>query len=124
MDGKNEEIMDAVRDWVFSDAVAERMQAFASKHCDGFEYIADRDAFDDAENKVAYTELYKTYQTEFEAEIEKFVTSKGWTFDEFLAACAAGGSTGLPSLLVATTEYPVFKIIMLEEKKKKVEGTA
>lgn len=119
---KTQQILNAVSEWIFSEDVAVRMEQFAKAHCHVFEYVPNRMDFESVENKLAYTDMYKEFQTLFESEIEKFLKSNGWTFDEFLAACQDDEATGIPSFLLATSEYEVFKVMMLDEKKKLVEN--
>jgi hypothetical protein len=122
------DMMEAVQEWMFNDDFAQRMEQFALTNCDVFEYIADRSEFDDAENKLEYTNLYKTFQETFETEFEQFLTSKGWTLEQFVAACRAEGSKGddgnqMHGFILAMTEFNVFKSMMLDTKKGKVESS-
>ncbi len=130
------ELMHAMMEWMFMDGgVAARMEQFAQFHCDHFDYIADRDDFERAENKLVYTEIYTLFQQQFEAEIEQWLTSQGWTMENFLWACQeedARQREGVSfdnlswectwQFIVAISEYSTFKSMMLDEKKKKLEA--
>jgi hypothetical protein len=119
----SEEILRETMDWFFSnDALANKMEHWAKSNCDAFDYCADQDDFEKVENKLIYTDLYKQFVDLFEGEVATFLQSKGWSTTQLAAACGEDESGATLGLILAITDYPVFKSMMLDEKRKKVQG--
>lgn len=114
-----------------NDEVAQRMEAFANENAVYFDYVPDPSQFEAAENKLVYTQIYNAYQAQFEAEINCFLSQMGWTVETLIDACQEQhakeqqGRSSLFSvydLLVSLSDYSVFKIMLLEQRKKQVEA--
>jgi hypothetical protein len=127
-----DQLMSEMMFWIFADdSLAAQMENFATTYCPYFDYIPDRFDFEAAENKLIYTNLYNQFQGLFEEQVGTWLASKGWTLDEFLAACQseienqkATGEAGneqiaeLYEMIVSLTDYSIFKIMMLDQRKK------
>ena len=127
-----DELMRQMMFWIFADdSLAAQMENFATTYCPYFDYIPDRFDFENAENKLIYTNLYHQFQGMFEQQVDQWLASNGWTTPEFLEAChaeienqKATGETGseqvaeLYEMIVSLTDYSIFKIMMLDQRKK------
>lgn len=119
----SEEILRETMDWFFSnDALANKMEHWAKSNCDAFDYCAEQDDFEKVENKLVYTDLYKQFVDLFESEVAAFLQTKGWSIPQLAAACGEDESGATLGLILAITDYPVFKSMMLDEKRKKVQA--
>jgi len=132
-----DDVMQETMAWIFGDDnLMEEMEQFATTYCPYFDYIADRFEYEQAENKLVYTQLYQQFSGMFEAKIAAFLATKGWTVDEFLTAMegeavAQKTHSGevqsekvaeLCDMITALTDYSMFKIMMLDQRKKLVES--
>ena len=121
--------MESLFNWMLgSDDVAQRMELFANTNCHLFDYVEDRAAFEDAENKLVYTDTYNLFQQQFEAELNHFLSTMGWSVDTLIAACQAEEAKSKEDsmfnayeMLISLSDYNVFKVMMLEQRKKQVE---
>eukprot|EP00331_Platyophrya_macrostoma_P014359 CAMPEP_0176410522 /NCGR_PEP_ID=MMETSP0127-20121128/3101_1 /TAXON_ID=938130 /ORGANISM="Platyophrya macrostoma, Strain WH" /LENGTH=117 /DNA_ID=CAMNT_0017790023 /DNA_START=73 /DNA_END=422 /DNA_ORIENTATION=- len=115
-------------EWVFSEnGIAARMEEFAHNYCAYFDFIADRTDFETAENKLIYTQIHQKFQEVFEGELSTFLSSQGWTSEQFLEQCASqmnkkqngdddadSSSWGsIYEIVISLTDYEVFKVMML-----------
>ena len=120
--------------WLFDDdGIGAQMEAYALANCDHFEYVPNPSDFDAAENKLFYTDFYTHFQEQFEGQIEAFLANHGWSVEAFLSRCqeeAAKGDSGseewgaVREVIVTLFDFNVFKSMMLDAKRKKVEGAA
>ena len=120
-----DEVLGDMLSWIFGDDnLAQQMETFADTYCPYFDYVADRFAYDSSENKLVYTELYTQFQSLFESKVSGWLTSRGWTIDKLSNAfVATSGSddkvNDLIEMIVALTDYNAFKIMMLDQRKKR-----
>ncbi|ETV76829.1 hypothetical protein H257_09275 [Aphanomyces astaci] len=95
-------------------------ERFADNHCDIFDDKAD-------EMHLEYTDIYTQFTALFESKIEAFIESQGSTVDEFYALVKKAhdhnphGTIAIYSrMLVATTDFDVFVVMMKQAKQAKV----
>ncbi|ETW02092.1 hypothetical protein H310_05697 [Aphanomyces invadans] len=94
-------------------------ERFADKHCDIFDVKSD-------EMQLEYTDIYKKFTDLFESKIEAFIESQGSTVDDFYTLVKKAhdkdphGTIAIYSrMLVATTDFDVFVIMMKQAKEAK-----
>lgn len=122
-----DELHAAMMEWLFSDTgIAARMEEFANSYCAYFDYVEDRGDFAAADNKLVYTQIFKTFQELFEGELTTFLSSHGWSTENFLTVCqeATEGKEDNRSwasayeILMSLSDYDVFKMMMMDTRRK------
>lgn len=120
----------AMVEWVFSESgIAARMEEFAHNYCAYFEFIAERSDFESAENKLVYTQIHHKFQELFEGELAAFLSSQGWTCEQFLEQCSKEMQKGseessestwgsIYEIVISLTDYEIFKVMMLDTRRK------
>lgn len=109
------------------------MEEFAHNYCAYFDYIEDRTDFESAENKLIYTQIHQKFQESFEGELSTFLASLGWTADRFVEEYERELKLGeegdsrwgsIYEIIVSLTDYAIFKVMMLDTRRKFPELTA
>ncbi|RHY05650.1 hypothetical protein DYB25_008963 [Aphanomyces astaci] len=109
-------------------------ERFADSHCDIFDDKADEMHLEYDNVHITqhwlYTDIYTQFTALFESKIEAFIESQGSTVDEFYALVKKvvsahdhnpHGTIAIYSrMLVATTDFDVFVVMMKQAKQAKV----
>ncbi|CAK4649327.1 hypothetical protein LEN26_015551 [Aphanomyces euteiches] len=95
---------------------------FADNHCDIFDVESE-------EMQLEYTDLYQQFTKLFEDKIEEFIEAQGSSVKEFYKLVKKahdkdphGTIATYSRMLVATTDFDVFVLMMKQAKQAKVEA--
>mmetsp|Transcript_16446 Transcript_16446/g.38678 ORF Transcript_16446/g.38678 Transcript_16446/m.38678 type:complete len:113 (+) Transcript_16446:35-373(+) len=105
-------VIEALEEWFMEDPSLEMsFQEFAAKHAHEFD--------DSEEHKLKHMDLYKDFCAMFESKLEDFITSKGFSIEQFMEAAKAAEAQGghdAVNYILATADFDVFLQIMREAK--------
>jgi hypothetical protein len=133
------QLLEALNEFMFANpAVMQSFEQFALDHCDVFDYIPDRSEYESSENKLSYTAVYKEFEEFLETQMASFLQSQNCSYDDFIEACRAvdaeqdmsaspQGKSAFDMgpehhFLLSIADFNVFKAMMLDMKKMKVES--
>eukprot|EP00397_Hematodinium_sp_SG-2012_P048206 GEMP01055137.1.p1 GENE.GEMP01055137.1~~GEMP01055137.1.p1 ORF type:complete len:126 (+),score=37.26 GEMP01055137.1:94-471(+) len=111
------QMMADVREWFIctgTDTLIEVATKFAEEHADVFDIECET-------HKLEYTQLHLEFQALFEAQIDEFLSTKGYDKNEFERllpeACRADEEIdSVAQMMLAVLEYPFFVQLMVEQK--------
>ena len=120
----DEPLMDRVRKFCMSQGFEREFEDFAAKHCELFIPAIDRPK--DGEHDLEFHNIYREYLSTFEGRIESFVKCAGGTAEEFSRDARECLENSPPDdlnrffveALLATTEYEIFLMLMVDEARK------
>jgi hypothetical protein len=82
LEPRSEEILERAAEFLWSDAMAESLEAFTENHRDMFV-----GATPDGEQRLEWTQAHIDFQQLFEHHLEQFVAQQDFAQEEFVAAC-------------------------------------
>ena len=121
------DLIELARDHFFSEDFQAELDAFIATHCRPFAAVTDeqlalgRDIA--VEHDMALWSTYLEFQALFEAKIESFLSARDTTVQDFFEVCKVrsadaadcGGASQFIDLLLATSDYGSFLLLMREE---------
>merc|ERR1712072_1098762 len=114
-----------VQDWFFGDSEFHlEMERWAIDNCDEID-----PELGDEENKLVYTDLYNTFQEEFEKRMSAFIESQGSSTEDFakrVEAVKEANPTGeemqFLDMMLMIVDFGTWKGMMKEAKLGKMAG--
>lgn len=115
MQASSRELLESAAEFLWSDELQDRFDAFAAAHSPLF-----LDASPDGEQRLEWQDVYQSFRALFEAELEGFLGRNLVTMEDFVAACqdALNNSDwvhgkGLVEVVLAASEYQFFLNMMI-----------
>eukprot|EP01038_Epipyxis_sp_PR26KG_P006299 gene6299-8675_t len=127
MDSKESDrrdLMELVQEFCLSNRFEQQFEKFALDHADEFiSCLEEKDEGKESEHPLIYHEIYAQYLKKFEALIEDFIESTGYSVTEFYKECRRVIDTEEPmgsrrffiETMLATSEYENFYLLMKSE---------
>jgi ADP-ribosylation factor 2-binding protein len=109
----NEELLSKVEEYLLGDeSFAAEFESFARDNCSIFDNTE--------ENKLEYMTIYQQFTELFNQRVEAFIKKAGSTPEKFVSVVESSPSdTFVTQMILSITSFDQFKLMMLDEKKKK-----
>lgn len=101
---ETEGILDAAAEFLWSDEMAESLEAFSTNHAELFKGAEGLDV-EDGEHRLEWTTAHLDFQQLFEFQLEQFVASQEFTQEQFVAACQDALDASSPSTSCGQPNY-------------------
>eukprot|EP00760_Papus_ankaliazontas_P029544 PhM_4_TR4286/c0_g1_i1/m.89799 len=106
---------------IMQDDISNKLEAFVDAHLDEFNISQDADPENLEDQPVQHTALHKQFQELLEGELDKFLTAKGVTHEEFAKACEVemkkDDGNVAPDIILALADYKMFVMMMMDKKR-------